>query len=293
MGDDPGQAAARGWPSLDDLGRLLLATLAGALVFGVLAGLTVTLHPRRHLLAHRVRRGRLARGRGADAGAARGRRLHEGDDPVGAWRTCSRASLLLAVTLWVFASTNGLPLAFLPLPVLVWGATRLDLRALATQLAVLGVIVVVLTSEGYGPFAIAGQSGAVAPETVGALTQAFLVTAAVTGLALAVASTQRRDALADLFSEATFTQTVLNSAAATAIIGTDSSGTITLFNRGATNLLGYQSEDVVGSLNWVELHDAGRGGGPGRRARPVARPTGPGPRARRRPAAARPATGPG
>lgn len=240
--------------SLEDLGRLLLATLAGAVVFGVLAGLTVTYTLDRTFFptAYAVTASHAAAvltlaplGVAVSTKATIPWRLEDALQGI----------VLLGVTLWVFASTNGLPLAFLPLPVLVWGATRLDLRALATQLAVLGVIVVLLTSSGYGPFAIAGKSGAVAPETVGALTQAFLVTAAVTGLALAVASTQRRDALADLFSEATFTQTVLNSAAATAIIGTDGSGTITLFNRGASNLLGYQSEDVVGSLNWVQLHE--------------------------------------
>lgn len=240
--------------SLEDLGRLLLATLAGALVFGVLAGLTVTYTLDRTFFptAYAVTASHAAAvltlaplGVAVSTKASIPWRLED----------LLQGLALLGVTLWVFASTNGLPLAFLPLPVLVWGATRLDLRALATQLAVLGGVVVGLTSGGYGPFAVAGQTGKVAPETVGALTQAFLVTAAVTGLALAVASTQRRDALADLHTEATFTQTVLNSAAATAIIGTDAAGTITLFNRGATNLLGYQAADVVGTLNWVELHE--------------------------------------
>ena len=240
--------------SLEDLGRLLAATLAGAVVFGVLAGLTVTFTLDRTFFptAYAVTASHAAAvltlaplGVAVSTKATIPWRLED----------LLQGLVLLGVTLWVFGSTSGLPLAFLPLPVLVWGATRLDLRALATQLALLGVIVVLLTSDGYGPFAIAGQSGKVAPETVGALTQAFLVTAAVTGLALAVASTQRRDALADLHTEATFTQTVLNSAAATAIIGTDAAGTITLFNRGATNLLGYQADEVVGTLNWVQLHE--------------------------------------
>ncbi|WP_161988583.1 ATP-binding protein [Pedococcus bigeumensis] len=240
--------------SLEDLGRLLVATLAGAVVFGVLAGLTVafTLHGTFVPTAYTVAASHAAAvltiaplGVAVSTRRSERRRLEDLFQWLG----------LLAVAVWVFWSTNGLPLAFLPLPLLVWGATRQSLRTLAVQLSGLGVLVVVLTSDGGGPFAAAGRSGAVEPETVGALTQAFLVTAAVTGLALAVASTQRRDALAELFREAAFTQTVLNSAPATAIIGTDSSGTITLFNRGATNLLGFPPEDVVGSMNWVELHD--------------------------------------
>ena len=240
--------------SLEDLGRLMLATLAGALVFGVLAGLTVaftldgTFVPTAYAVAASHAAAVLTMaplGVAVSTRRSQPRRLED----LLQWLA------LLAVAIWVFGSTNGLPLAFLPLPLLVWGATRQHLRTLAAQLFALGVLVVVLTSEGGGPFASAGRSGAVQPETVGALTQAFLVAAAVTGLALATASTQRRDALADLFKQAAFTQTVLNSAPATAIIGTDSSGTITLFNRGATNLLGYQPEEVEGSLNWVELHD--------------------------------------
>ena len=240
--------------SLDDLGRLLVATLTGAVLFGVLAGLIVTYTLDGTFLptAYAVAASHSAAvlimaplGVAVSTSRSQPRRLED----------LLQAVMLLAVVLWVFASKDGLPLAFLPLPVLVWGATRLHLRSLAVQLFALGVLVVLLTSEGGGPFAAAARSGIVEPETVGALTQAFLITAAITGLALAVASTQRRDALADLHSEATFTQTVLNSAVATAIIGTDPSGTITLFNRGATNLLGYQADEVVGSLNWVDLHD--------------------------------------
>ena len=240
--------------SLEDLGRLLFATLAGAVVFGFLAGLTVTFTldgtfvPTAYTVAASHAAAVLTV---APLGVAVSRRKSQPRHLENLLQWLA----LLAVALWVFGSTNGLPLAFLPLPLLVWGAMRQHLRALAAQLVALGITVVVLTSDGSGPFAAAGRSGAVEPETVGALTQAFLVTAAVTGLALAVASTQRRDALADLFSEAAFTQTVLNSVPATAIIGADPAGTITLFNRGATNLLGYQPQEVVGLLNWVELHD--------------------------------------
>ncbi|NYG08622.1 hypothetical protein BJ986_003109 [Phycicoccus badiiscoriae] len=240
--------------SLEDLGRLLVATLVGAIVFGVMAGLTVAVTLGGPFLntAYTVAASHAAAvliiaplGVAVSSTRSQPRRLED----------LLQAVTLLGVAWWVFGPENGLPLAFLPLPVLVWGATRLHLRSLAAQLVALGVLVVYLTSVGGGPFASAARSGAADPETVGALTQAFLITAAITGLVLAVASTARRDALADLHSEATFTQTVLNSAAATAIIGTDSAGVITLFNRGATNLLGYPPDEVVGSLNWVELHD--------------------------------------
>ena len=359
--------------SLEDLGRLLLATVAGAATFGLLAGAAVKLTLAGTFLptAYAVAASHAAAvlviaPLGVVVRSRRSQRLRLED--VLQWVA------LIGVTLAVFGTTRAVPLAFLPLPVLVWGATRLHLRTVAAQLLVVSVVVIVLTNRGDGPFATAARQSGYRPETVGALTQAFLVTAAVTTLALAVSTVQRRTALEALRREAQFAsvvldsvtssivvvgpdgrvervnamaarylgrqegevvgvpvgevfpadpatssavpgaegaegvdagpreqdwdvdglgvrrmvwsrgfltdeagrrthevrtgtdvteelasrlfiETVLNSAAATAIIGTDRDGVITLFNAGATNLLGRAAEDVVGELNWVELHD--------------------------------------
>ena len=356
--------------ALEDLGRLLLATVAGAVTFGVLAGAAVKLTLAGTFLptAYAVAASHAAAvlviaPLGVVVRSRRSQPLRTED--------ALQWVVLLGVTVAIFGTSRAVPLAFLPLPVLVWGATRLHLRTVAAQLLVVSVLVIVLTNRGEGPFATAARQSGYQPETVGALTQAFLVTAAVTTLALAVSTVQRRSAVEALRREAQFAsvvidsvtssivvvgpdgrvervnsmaarylgrpeggvvglpvdevfpvearsssafpgpeggdagpreqdwdveglgvrrmvwstgfltdeagrrthevrtgtdvteelasrlflETVLDSAAATAIIGTDREGVITLFNAGATNLLGRGAEDVVGKLNWVELHD--------------------------------------
>ena len=52
---------------------------------------------------------------------------------------------------------QSLPLAFLPIPGLVWGALRLGLRTVAIQLIVVGALTVRLTIIGGGPFAAAAR----------------------------------------------------------------------------------------------------------------------------------------
>jgi PAS domain S-box-containing protein len=240
--------------AFDDLFRLLVATVVGSLTFGVLAGLTVLTTLDRPFLptAYAVTASHAAAVLVVAPLGMAGGRTRTRPRPLEA---LVQWTALLAVTVWVFGSDPGLPLAFLPLPFLVWGATRHQLRTVAIQLITVGVLAVVLTAQGAGPFATAGRLTGVRPETVGALTQAFLVTAAITALALAVATALRRQALEDLRREATFIETVLDSASATAIIGTDRDGVVTLFNRGAANLLGHRAEDVVGRLNWADWHD--------------------------------------
>lgn len=357
--------------ALEDLGRLLVATLAGAVTFGLLAGAAVRLTLGGTFLptAYAVAASHAAAvlviaplGVVVRSRRSQPLRVEDGLQWV----------VLVGVTVAIFGTSRAVPLAFLPLPVLVWGAARLHLRTVAAQLLAVSVLVIVFTSRGEGPFATAARQSGYEPETVGALTQAFLVTAAVTTLALAVSTVQRRSALDALRREVqfasvvldsvtssivvvgpegrvervnamaarylgrpeaevvgaradevwpatttsssalavrdgsaeawtreqdweveglgvrrmvwssgfltdeaghrthevrtgtdvteelasrSFIETVLDSAATTAIIGTDRDGVVTLFNAGAANLLGRSAEDVVGTLNWVELHD--------------------------------------
>src|SRR6476661_2992856 len=220
------------------------ATLAGALVFGLFAGLTVSIGVGGPFLAtaSAVTASHAAAvlvfaPLGIAVGTRRTRR--PGFEDLVQW------VVVVGLTTWVFNPGQALPLAFLPIPVLVWGALRLGLRTVAIQLLVVGILAVTLTSVGGGPFAAAARVGGLRPETVGALTQAFLVTAAVTALSLAVASTQRRAALADLRSEVELSGVVLDTAAS-AIIVVDRAGAIARLNATAARLLGAAEAELVG-----------------------------------------------
>ncbi|NUO35120.1 MAG: PAS domain S-box protein [Dermatophilaceae bacterium] len=232
--------------SMEDLWRLLAATLAGALVFGVLAGLTVRvglggpfLSTMSAVTASHAAAVLVLAPLGLSARARRPRPL--GLEDVVQW------TAVLGVTAWVFRAGQPLPLAFLPIPVLVWGALRLGQRTVAVQLLVVGVTAVVMTSLGGGPFASAAVTGGIRPETVGALTQAFLATAAVTALSLAVASSQRRNALAELRDEVELSGVVLDTAAS-AIVVVDRDGTVVRLNATAARLIGDTEEAIVGRL---------------------------------------------
>ena len=83
-----------------------------------------------------------------------------------------------------------LPLSFLALPPLVWSAFRFGPRETATLVAALAGIAVVGTQRGHGPF------GAATPDVSLLFLQAFMATAAVAALvmALLVRQAQRADA---------------------------------------------------------------------------------------------------
>ncbi|HYH34859.1 MAG TPA: PAS domain S-box protein, partial [Nocardioides sp.] len=104
---------------------------------------------------------------------------------------------MLAVTALLFGPEHPLPLSFAILPVLVWGALRLDPRAVALELFVTCFAAIVLTARGRGPFGDL-DGGSVPPELAGPLVQGYMLAATLVALPLSVVVTQRARALAVL-----------------------------------------------------------------------------------------------
>ena len=171
--------------SMEDLWRLIAATIAGAAVIGLLAGLTAH-YALGGTSSTRCRRRRPRTAPPVAHGAAR----HRGPRPA---QTRPDAEdvvqwiVVIGVTFWVFHRGQSLPLVFLPIPGLVWGALRLGLRTVAVQLIVVGMLTVRLTTSeaGRSPPPPAAAASVRRPWHADAGPR----TAALTALSLAVAAT--------------------------------------------------------------------------------------------------------
>jgi PAS domain S-box-containing protein len=106
-----------------------------------------------------------------------------------------QASALFAVTLLVFAPDQPLALAFTPLPLLVWAALRLGVRALTWELLGTSVVGTIMTAEGFGPFAANAAAGVSTAAGAGAMVQLWLLSAALMALPLTVTVEQRQQLL--------------------------------------------------------------------------------------------------
>ncbi len=104
--------------------------------------------------------------------------------------TAVQAGLLVLVTELVFG-VGDLPLAFLPMTVMVWGAVRLGLRTVTVELVLVVVGVTLLSSDGYGPLAVGER---ITSSTSTVLLQVFAVSYVLVGLTLALAVRQREEA---------------------------------------------------------------------------------------------------
>lgn len=177
--------------SPEDLARLLVATLLGGLVIGLGAGITDTLGTGGDFLL-------TARTVMASHGAAMLVVVPLGmvTAPVGPtgrrWEIALQWVTMTVITAVVFWPTQSIPMQFLSVPVLVWGAVRMTARGVAVQLSALAVAVTVSSRAG-GPFAEASS-----PALSVALAQAYLVVCALVALALVTSAAQRRLALREV-----------------------------------------------------------------------------------------------
>ncbi|SFI07968.1 hypothetical protein SAMN05216561_104288 [Nocardioides psychrotolerans] len=112
-----------------------------------------------------------------------------------------QTSLLSLVTVLTFSPGQDLPLPFVTLPLLVWGALRFDLRTVSLQLLAFSCFVAVATAQGHGVFGSARVQAYFGREGAATLSQLFLLAAALVTLPLVVAITQRTQLLAAISTE--------------------------------------------------------------------------------------------
>ncbi len=165
----------------------------------------------------------------------------------------SQWAITLGVLVTVFSLTSSVPLPFMVLPAAVWGALRFGVRTATLQLLVIAIVVVVFTAEGRGPFF--ELAGAVrGPNTIGALTQVFLIASALMLLPLAVVVTQRTAALEevssreDMFRQG-FTQSLLGMMLLRRVGPTLR---IAEFNDRSAAMLGMTAEQLIDS-DWLDI----------------------------------------
>jgi diguanylate cyclase (GGDEF)-like protein len=177
--------------SLEDVFRLIVATLAGGLVMGLGAGLTVALGTSGSFPV-------TARTVMASHAAAILIMVPLGVRALTSRTSAPRFEVVLqwvsvaVVTVFVFRPGQDLPLSFIPMPFLVWGALRMSTRTVGAQLMLVAVVLTWSSRYDLGPFATAAGPGSTVSVS---LVQSYIVVCALVALPLAVSVNQRRAAL--------------------------------------------------------------------------------------------------
>jgi two-component system phosphate regulon sensor histidine kinase PhoR len=143
---------------MGDVARLLVATLAGSVVIGALAGAVVTL----------LEGGRFVETFIAVMASHAAAVVvvvppvlvaYNGRSDRRRLELVIQVVVTFAVILFVFWPSNHLPLAFLPLPVLSWAAFNFSYGLVILELLATAVAAVLLTAAGGGPFAATEVAG--------------------------------------------------------------------------------------------------------------------------------------
>jgi len=182
------QFASRGGPearldSLRDVSRFIIAVVLGALVMGVLGGLTATIAADADFVTSAFA---IVSSHGSALLvvapiALVSRRLARGPRRV---EVVVQFTVLVAIIVVVFWPGNTLPVAFVPLVALLWAAFRLPITVVAVELLVMAVLATTLAGMGGGSI---GSYVAADPRLAALLLQLFLVVHACAALFVSAA----------------------------------------------------------------------------------------------------------
>jgi signal transduction histidine kinase len=171
------------------------------------------------------------------------------------WELPAQIVALTGATLAVFSPDQSLSVTFAPLPFLVWGALRFDVRTAVWELVGFGFATTLLSARGFGPFGYDFERGALDAVEVGTLVQAYLLASALMSLPLAITIEQRRRLLervttSELLFRRNFTESLVGMAL---LHGADRDRLfeITDLNDAAVQLLGGDGSQVGRDLGEV------------------------------------------
>jgi PAS domain S-box-containing protein len=239
--------------NVDDLVRLLVAAVVGALAVATIAGVTVAMFSGGSFLVT-LRAVLASHAAAVLVLAPLGMRLSRTAPRLPTFEHVGQWVLTVVVLAVIFAPEQRLSLVFLVFLPLLWGALRFSTREISVQLMVVGGCASLASAQGWGPLALAA-TGNHPPEIVGSLVQTFLASSALLTYGQSVVTAQRREALAEAVATRRNLSSVLAAASRTSIIGTDLTGRVVVFNPGAENLLGYSAAEVVGTASLCDFHD--------------------------------------
>jgi len=176
--------------------------------------------------------------------------------PAGRLETALQVASTLSITFYVFAPYQKLPVAYLCVGFLVWGATRVSATWLHLQVVLVAVIAAVGTSLGFGDYAADLQGHSLHPEASATLLDVMLIGIALAVYPLALAREVHRSSLAEAQESRELLDSVLTGATGNAIIGADLDGVIQSWNSGAERIFGFPARDVCGRRTLGTLRGA-------------------------------------
>ena len=170
----------------------------------------------------------------------------------------AQTAALLIVLLLIFVPVEAAPLLFTAVPILVWGAIAFEVRIAVGQLFVLASAVIVSTTAGRGPF----TSQSVPDDLVGTITLAYVASAALVTLPLAVIVTQRRKLTERVASDEhlfrrTFTESPLGMVMMTEdaghlVVVETNAAALRIFAAEADEVEGRRFADLIGMTDYNE-----------------------------------------